>query len=471
MRYNTITKTLFGHKLAFVDSYGNIKEEFKLPKNSPFKLKPAKNGCFCFMDKAGTMSKPLMSAELEGKVLTCHTTSNTKFKINYETGAISPEYVYEVEKHIVALDGRVYKFDEFGNTSLTQYFVPTTSTGEFKDNRIARNQFVFRNAAGKYVLLNCKMEKVIDMEFDTPVITVTYKDDPIRVYSAGKKQYICNKSGEVLKSVDSKLKFHKFTSYNPLDNNVRFAAYDLGTNSTIVYNYDVEENVVKVETTLNNRVVSRYVDNRKLLYVTQNEDGKYGVVTRLDKNVIPHIYDSITRENLKLRYLNSQMVVCDRIFKVGIESEEGIKYGAYNTEGRSILPTKYSKIDLTESTKLPDGNYRFVVSNVGDYYGVVDSKGNTIVPLKYLYFPEEKTVVSQRTGKGTSIERIMLERPNGQKEYMNTFAENVLATDDEKKSITTIYPTQKETKSFVTYPERSIYGATFTSDDDDVMGD
>ena len=48
MRYNTFTKTLFGHKLAFVDSYGNIKEEFKLPKNSPFKLKPAKNGCFYF---------------------------------------------------------------------------------------------------------------------------------------------------------------------------------------------------------------------------------------------------------------------------------------------------------------------------------------------------------------------------------------------------------------------------------------
>ena len=171
------------------------------------------------------------------------------------------------------------------------------------------------------------------------------------------------------------------------------------------------------------------------MYVTQSPDGKYGVVTRLDKNVIPHIYDTISRENLKLRHLNDHMVVCDKIFKVGIESEDGIKYGAYNMEGRSILPTKYTNIDLTESTKMPDGTYRFVVSNVSDYYGVVDSKGTTLVPLKYIYFPEEKTIVRQRTGKGSSIERIELSRPNGQKEYMNTYTSDYEAT---KKSSTKV---------------------------------
>lgn len=472
MRYNNITRTLFGYKLTFVDSFGAKKEEFKLPKNSPLKLKPAAKGGFCFVDKNGeTVTSVFSAARLSGSVFTGTTYQGTLMRVNYKTGKTTPEYVYELEHHIVTTDGRVFKVDEHANVSRTPYLAPTSTDGEFRDNRIGENQFVFKGPNGKYVLLDCKMHRVIDMEFDTPVIRNTYNDGPLHAFTAGHKHYFCDKAGNVLKSIDANLEVYKFTSNDPTDTNIRFAAYDRSTNSSIVYCYDPNADKIKIETTLDNRVVERYLDNRKLLYITQNENGKYGLVTRLDKNVIPHIYDSISKENLKTRYLTASRVVSDTIFKVGIYADGQTKYGAYDMEGKSILPTKYANIDLTESTKMADGTYRFMVSSVRDYYGVVDSNGNTLVPLKYIHFPESKTVVQQKTGKGTSIERLVLSRPNGQKVYFNVFANNILATEEEKRSIVTTYQTQKETPSFATRPTPSIYGASFSSNSNDEMAD
>jgi hypothetical protein len=312
------------------------------------------------------------------------------------------------------------------------------------------------------------MHRIIDMEFDTPVIRNTYNDGPLHAFTAGHKHYFCDQAGNVLKSIDASLEVYKFTSNDPTDTNIRFAAYDRNTNSSIVYCFDPNADKIKIETTLDNRVVERYLDNRKLLYITQNENGKYGLVTRLDKNVIPHIYDSISKENLKTRYLTASRVVSDTIFKVGITTDGQTKYGAYDMEGKSILPTKYANIDLTESTKMADGTYRFMVSSVKDYYGVVDSNGDTLVPLKYIHFPESKTIVQQKTGKGTSIERLVLSRPNGQKVYFNVFANNILATEEEKKSIVTTYQTQKETRPFATRPTQNINGASFSSNNDEM---
>ena len=158
MRYNNITRTLFGYKLTFVDSYGTKTEEFKLPKNSPFRLKPASKGGFCFVDKkTGEESRVFASARLADKVFTGITYQGTQVRINYETGTTTPEYVYELEKHIVTLDGRVFKVDENANVSRTPYLAPTSTTGEFRDNRIGENQFVFKGPTGKFVLLDCKM--------------------------------------------------------------------------------------------------------------------------------------------------------------------------------------------------------------------------------------------------------------------------------------------------------------------------
>ena len=112
-----------------------------------------------------------------------------------------------------------------------------------------------------------------------------------------------------------------------------------------------------------------------------------------------------------------------------------------------------------------------MVSNVSDYYGVVDSNGNTLVPLKYIHFPDSKTIVPQKTGRGTSIERLVLSRPNGQKAYFNIFADNILASEEEKKAIVTTYKTTAKTPSFATRPAQSIYGANFSSNDNDEMGE
>jgi hypothetical protein len=282
-----------------------------------------------------------------------------------------------------------------------------------------------------------------------------------------------DKKGEVIKSIDSNLKIYRFESHNPTDKLNRFAAYDKASNSTLVYAYDEETNKIKVATTLSNKVTQRYLDNRRVLCVTVTPNGKYGLVTSTDKNLIPHVYDSITKEHLKMRYINASRVVSDSIFKVAIRKDGETKYGAYDMEGHNILPSKYANIDLSESAKMVDGTYRFMVSSVGRYYGVVDSNGETLVPLKYIHFPSNKETVTQRAGKGATIERLVLSRPNGEKVFYNVFADNILATPEEQKAIVKIYQGSSKNPTFATRSasvDRSlVYGRT--SSDDDMVND
>lgn len=468
MRYNNISRTLFGYKLVYIDSYGAKTREFKLPKTSPFKLRPADKGGFCFVNKDNEPTQAFYSADSLADVFTCTTKNNTYVQVNILNGLITPEYAFELGEHIVTLDGQVFRVDAYANVYRTPYLAPLAPTGSVANNKISENEYVFKSPSGKYVLLDSNMQHVIGMEFNSPLIRHTFDIGALRTYTVGNKHYFCDKSGAVLKSIDSNLEIHTFNIHNSTDNLTRFSVYDRNSNSSIVYAYDETANKIKVETTLNNRVTDRYLDNRRVLYTTENENGKLGVVTRLDKNVIPHIYDSISKEQLKTRYLSSFRVVSDSIFKVGISADGARKYGAYDMEGNSILPTKYANIDLSESAKMADGTYRFMVSSVSDYYGVVDSKSNTLVPLKYIHFPSAKTIVPQKTGKGTSIERLVLSRPNGQKAYFNIFAENILASEEEKRSIVTTYSTTNQSNQYESKPTSSI---TNHSTLDDGMGD
>lgn len=470
MKYNNISRTLFGYKLTHVDSYGNTTDTFKLPKTSPFKLRPGEKGGFCFVDKEGKATQTFYSVTTLGDVFTGTTKNNTRVQVNIVNGLITPEYVYELDRHIVTTDGRVFKIDLHANIFRTPYLAPLSADGQFRDNRISEGEFVFKGPAGKYVVMDCRMKKVINMDFETPLIRKTFDEGKIRAYTVGNKHHFCDKKGNVLKSIDSSLEIYKFNS-NATDNCLRFAVYDRDTNSSIIYAYDEQNSRIRVETTLNNRVTDRFMDNRRLLYVTQTPTGKVGLVNRLDRNLIPHIYDSISQEQLKPRSLGSFSVVSDSIFKVGITTDGEKKYGAYDMTGKSVLPTRFANIDLSESAKMEDGTYRFMVSNVSDYYGVVDSNGNTLVPLKYIHFPDSKTIVPQKTGRGTSIERLVLSRPNGQKAYFNIFADNILASEEEKKAIVTTYKTTAKTPSFATRPAQSIYGASFSSNDNDEMGE
>lgn len=440
MRYNNLQKTLFGYKLVYIDSYGRVTDQLKLPKTSPLKLRPCADGGICFLDKNGGLVQSFLAVSTNGDVYTVETKYNTKARVNVVTGAKTPEYVYELDQHIITEDGAVLKVDADATCHRTPYLAPLTVNGEFRENRICGDTYVFKGPTGRYVLLNSRLEKVVNMEFETSKIKNVFNDGPLSAYTAGHKHYFCDRSGNVIKSIDANLKIYRFNSHNPTDNLRRFAAYDKSTNSTIVYAYDEEANKIKVETTLSNKVTERYLDNRRVLYVTVNPNGKYGLVNRVDKNLIPHVYDSVSKEHLKIRHLSAFRVVSDSIFKVSIKNNEGeTKYGAYDLEGHNILPSKYSNIDLSESAKMADGTYRFMVSNVGRYYGVVNSNGETLVPLKYIHFPSNKETVTQRAGKGTSIERLVLNRPNGEKVYFNVFAENILATEEEQKSIVRIY--------------------------------
>ena len=44
----------------------------------------------------------------------------------------------------------------------------------------------------------------------------------------------------------------------------------------------------------------------------------------------------------------------------------------------------------------------------------------------------------------------------------------VTITEEEKKSIVTTYQTQKETRPFATRPTQNIYGASFSSNNDEM---
>lgn len=473
MRYNNIKKTLFGYKLVYYDSYGTVTHQLKMPKSSPLKLRPCADIGFCFLDKEGGIVQSFVSGSTDGNVFTGITKHETYARVNLETGETTPEYAYELgASYIVTLEGAVVGVDSQAKCYRTPYLAPLTAHGELMNNKVGSG-YVFKNAHGKYVLLNTKLEKIINMEFDTPKIKTTYSDGSIIAYTIGNKHYFCDKKGEVIKSIDANLSIYRFGSHNPTDKLNRFAAYDKASNSTLVYAYDAETNKIKVETTLSNKVTQRYLDNRRVLYVTVTPSGKYGLVTRTDKNLIPHVYDSVTKEHLKMRYLNASRVVSDSIFKVAIRKDGETKYGAYDMEGHNILPSKYANIDLSESAKMADGTYRFMVSSVGRYYGVVDSNGETLVPLKYIHFPSNKETVTQRAGKGATIERLVLSRPNGEKVFYNVFADNILATPEEQKAIVKIYQGSSKNPTFATRhanADRSlVYGRAH--DDDDMVND
>lgn len=93
-------------------------------------------------------------------------------------------------------------------------------------------------------------------------------------------------------------------------------------------------------------------------------NGKYGLIDKNGKELIPPKYDDIS-------------------FNVsGFEKVKlGDKWAIMNKEGKLLSDFKYDKIELIEGFRRCDNDP--IIVNIEGKYGVIDKKGKVIIPIKY----------------------------------------------------------------------------------------
>lgn len=150
--------------------------------------------------------------------------------------------------------------------------------------------------------------------------------------------------------------------------------------------------------TQGNSKYKRQLEPTEGLSIVENQQGKWGLIDSIGREVIPCIYEEVSyyQEGLVPAKLNGVWGVLNRSNKWVIQPKyenvslfidgmarvkQNSKYGTIDRSGKIIVPISYDRIGLI-------GDERIVISTIGDKSGILNWAGNTVVPMNYksLYY-------------------------------------------------------------------------------------
>ena len=180
---------------------------------------------------------------------------------------------------------------------------------------------------GKYGLISIDGKKLTDAIYEE-IDTLQYKEGELLVKKDG-KYGIINKNGNTL--IEAKYDKISADTFFENDNHYRYDGYIVANKTDEGYRYGYISYNGKAYTELKYNAIERVTDlgNRDEAYLLVAENGRYGILKN-EKQIVQNDYQSITYDN------------SNKIFIV----QKGKKYGVLNVEGKEILASDFTQIDI-----------------------------------------------------------------------------------------------------------------------------
>lgn len=180
---------------------------------------------------------------------------------------------------------------------------------------------------GKYGLISIDGKKLTDAIYEE-IDTLQYKEGELLVKKDG-KYGIINKNGNTL--IEAKYDKINADTFFENDNHYRYDGYIVANKTDEGYRYGYISYNGKAYTELKYNAIERVTDlgNRNETYLLVAENGRYGILKN-EKQIVQNDYQSIAYDN------------SNKIFIV----QKGKKYGVLNVEGKEILASDFTQIDI-----------------------------------------------------------------------------------------------------------------------------
>ena len=184
------------------------------------------------------------------------------------------------------------------------------------------------------------------------------------------------------------------------------------------------------------------------------ENDKYGIIDELGNKIIKNIYDSIVSDQYyssEVGYKKSGYIVCD-------VTEEGYRYGYYDSQGGMILEAEYNQILRISEVKNSDEIY--LIASKNGQYGVFINN-NKIINNQYQSITYDNGIgvfIVERTGKYGAINEKGLEILKPEYSSLDIKGIYMYTKKDEESKV--FDRTGKE----ITIPENTIIEETDSTD-------
>ena len=298
-------------------------------------------------------------------------------------------------------------FNEKVEEILTQYEnVEPIQLKNIASNLIYEKSVLKYEQNGKYGLINFEGKKLVDAVYDE-IDSLPYKEGELIVKQNEKCGLININGKKIIKTEYDEINSDQ---YYTNEENYNHSGYIVSNKTQEGYRYGYIDYKAKLILPVEYNEINKVSEE----YLICAKNGQYGV-NKNQENIIKNEYQSI-------RY--------DQNNKAFIVEKSG-KFGAINTEGKSIIPVEYNQIDITgiylyaqneQGTTVYDNNgtqvkvepsiailntsndkYKIKINNDnGTKYGIIDKNGKQIIEEKYSYIEylhDNFFIVSDENGK------------------------------------------------------------------------